>query len=113
MESKNKKRLIRKARLRKKISGTSSRPRFCVFKSNCHLYAQIINDEEGKTLVSANDAKIKTDSVKEKAKKIGEEIAKKCLAKKINQVVFDRSGYKYTGIVKIIAEAARKKGLKF
>lgn len=113
MSERNLKRKIRKVRIRKKICGTKERPRFCVFKSNRFIYLQVINDEEGQTLAAASDLKIKKGTVKERAKKIGEEIAKKCLAKKISKVVFDRGGYKYTGIIKILSEAAREKGLKF
>jgi len=113
MESRNIKRKIRVRRIRKKISGSSTRPRLCIFRSNRYIYAQIINDTEGKTIVSASDLGVKKGSTKERVKIVGEEIAKKCLSKKINEVVFDRSGYKYTGIIKEFCDAARKKGLKF
>jgi large subunit ribosomal protein L18 len=109
----NLRRKIRKARIRKKIKGSATRPRLCVFKSNRHLYAQIINDEEGETIIYASDLKIKKGKMKDKAKKLGEEIAKKCQTKKILKVVFDRGGYQYIGLIKILAEAARAKGLKF
>lgn len=111
--SKNDQRKIRAFRLRAKISGTASRPRLCVFRSNCHLYAQVIDDQKGYTLVESSDLKIKESSTKKRAEAVGSAIAKKCQAKKIITVVFDRQGYKYTGIIKILAEAARKKGLKF
>ncbi len=113
METRNKNRKIRSQRIRKKIFGSAKRPRLCIFRSNRYIYAQVINDTEGKTIVSANDLSAKKGSTKDRVKMVGEEIAKKCLAKKINEVVFDRAGYKYTGIIKEFCEAARKKGLKF
>lgn len=100
-------------RIRHKIMGDLKRPRLCIFKSNFHLYAQAINDQSGRTLASASDLKLKSKTPKERAEWVGGELAKKCLAKKIKAAVFDRSGYKYTGLVKTIAEAAREKGLRF
>lgn len=94
----------RRKRIRAKISGTTKRPRLSVFKSNTAIYAQLIDDDKSVTLASAKG----TD-----ANKVGQEIAKSALAKKIEKVVFDRGGYIYTGKVKIIAESARKAGLKF
>lgn len=85
----------------------------CVFKSNRFIYAQVIDDEEKKTCAAASDLKIKNKNRQIRAELIGIEVAKKCLSKKIKKVVFDRGGYKYTGLVKILADAARKKGLKF
>ena len=111
--SKNNKRKIRALRIRAKISGTALRPRLCVFRSNRHLYAQVIDDLKGYTLVESSDLKIKEPSAKKIAEAVGADISKKCQAKKIITVVFDRQGYKYTGIIKILADAARKKGLKF
>jgi len=91
-------------------------PRLCVFKSNTNIYAQIINDEEGVTLVSASsldkDLKIKNNNV-EAASKVGEAIAKKAKKAGITTVVFDRGGYMYHGKVKALAEAARNNGLEF
>jgi large subunit ribosomal protein L18 len=113
MQTRNKKRLIRKARIRKKIMGSAKRPRLCIFKSNRHLYVQVIDDQKGTTIIDASDLKVSKGSMKEKAKVIGELIAKKCKTKKIMRIVFDRGGYKYTGLVKILADAARKKGLRF
>ncbi|MCX6811861.1 MAG: 50S ribosomal protein L18 [Candidatus Berkelbacteria bacterium] len=113
MQTRNIKRKIRKTRIRKKIFGTKSRPRLCVFKSNRHIYAQVINDEQGKTIVASSDLKAKKGKMLEKAKAVGEDVAKKCKAKKITEVVFDRGGYKYTGLIKILSDAAREKGLKF
>ena len=106
----------RHRRVRAKICGTEERPRLCVFKSNKHIYAQVINDEKGFTLVSASDLEIK-DLKKDKkidlAQKVGELIAKKAKDKKIETVVFDRGGFRYHGRVKTLAEEARKQGLQF
>ncbi|MBU2595890.1 50S ribosomal protein L18 [Patescibacteria group bacterium] len=110
---KNFKRKIRAQRVRTKISGKASRPRLNIFRSNRYLYVQVIDDQKGETLAAANDLKIKESSVKKRAEAVGIKIAKECEAKKIEAVVFDRGGYKYTGIIKVLAEAARKKGLKF
>ena len=106
----------RHKRVRKKISGTAERPRLCVFRSNSNIYVQIIDDVAGNTLVSAStlDKEIKTKkSNKEAAKEVGTLIAKRAIDKKITEVVFDRSGYIYHGVVKELAEAARENGLKF
>lgn len=113
MQTRNNKRLIRKLRIRKKITGSGRRPRLCVFKSNRHLYAQVIDDQKGITIISTSDLKTKKGNMKEKAKIVGELIAKKCKTKNIKTLVFDRGGYKYTGLIKILADAAREKGLKF
>lgn len=108
----------RHARVRKKVFGTQERPRLNVFKSLKHLYAQIINDENGTTLVAAStqDPAIR-DSVTgcniESAKKVGELIAKKAIEKGIKQVAFDRGGYMYHGRIKALADAAREAGLEF
>ena len=107
------KRLKTKARLRKRISGTNGRPRFCVFKSQKHIYAQVINDSAGKTLVSFSSLKLEKGSSVETARQVGEKVAELALAKKVNQVVFDRSGFIYYGRVKALAEGARAKGLQF
>jgi large subunit ribosomal protein L18 len=112
MQSRNNKRLIRKTRIRKKIVGSAKRPRLCVFKSNRHLYAQVIDDQKGRTIVASSDLKAKKGNMKEKAKNVGELIAKQCKVKKISTLVFDRGGYKYTGLIKILADSAREKGLK-
>lgn len=100
-------------RIRQKIKGNKECPRLCVFKSNRFIYTQVINDEEGKTHVAASDLKIEDKNCKKRAESVGVAIAKKCISKKIKKVVFDRGGYKYTGLIKILADAARKKGLKF
>ena len=104
----------RKNRVRAKISGTKERPRLSVYRSNNHIYGQIIDDVAGKTLVSASDVKSKEKGNKsEIAGKVGEEIAKVAIAKKIKKVVFDRNGFAYHGRVKALAEGARKGGLVF
>ena len=109
-------RIRRHKRVRTKISGTAECPRLCVYRSNTNLYVQIIDDVAQKTLASAStlDKEIKTKHAnKEAAKELGTLIAKKALDKKIDTVVFDRSGYIYHGVVKELAEAAREGGLKF
>jgi large subunit ribosomal protein L18 len=106
----------RHKRVRTKVSGTAERPRLCVFRSNSNIYAQIIDDVAGNTLVSAStlDKEIKTKhSNKEAAAEVGTLIAKRATEKNITEVVFDRGGYIYHGIVKELAEAAREGGLKF
>lgn len=106
----------RHLRVRRKISGTAERPRLCVYRSNTNIYVQIIDDVEGKTLVQAStlDKEVKTKHAnKEAAKEVGTLIAKRAADKKIENVVFDRGGYIYHGVVKELAEAAREGGLKF
>ena len=106
----------RHKRVRNKISGTSECPRLCVYRSNNHLYVQIVDDMAQNTLVSAStlDKEIKTKhSNKEAAKELGTLIAKKATEKNIKSVVFDRGGYIYHGVVKELAEAAREGGLEF
>lgn len=118
MNKKNKKtqKERRHRRVRAKIQGTDERPRLCVFRSNKHIYAQIIDDEKGRTLVSASDLEIK-DSKKDKktdlAQKVGQLIAQKAKEKKIKTVVFDRGGFRYHGRIKTLADEARKQGLQF
>lgn len=112
----NKARLNRHKRVRGKISGTAQRPRLDVFRSNANIYAQIIDDVKGVTLVAAST--VEKDFVgyggnKEAARKVGELIAKRALEKGIEEVVFDRGGYIYHGRVKDLAEGAREGGLKF
>jgi len=115
-KSKKEQKERRHKKIRAKIYGTEERPRLCVFKSNKHIYAQVINDEKGFTLISASDLEIK-DSKKDKkinlAQKVGELIAKKAKDKKIDAVLFDRGGFKYHGRVKTLADEARKQGLQF
>lgn len=103
----------RKARIRAKISGTAERPRLAIFKSHRYLYAQIIDDVKGHTLVSTDSRKVGGKTPVERAAAVGEEIAKKAKAAKIASVVFDRAGYLYTGKIKVVADAARKGGLEF
>ena len=106
----------RHMRVRRKISGTAERPRLCVYRSNSNIYAQIIDDVAGNTLVSAStlDKEVKTKHAnKEAAKEVGALIAKRATDKKIVDVVFDRGGYIYHGVIKELAEAAREGGLKF
>ena len=115
-ESNNVARIRRHARVRNKISGTAETPRLCVYRSNKNIEAQIIDDVKGTTLVSAStlDKSVKTKHAnKEAAKEVGALIAKKATEKNITEVVFDRGGYIYHGVVKELAEAARENGLKF
>lgn len=102
-------------KIRKKIFGTADRPRLSVFRSNRYIYAQIINDQIGQTLLSASEKELKNGKGAkiDRAKKVGELIAKKILTKKIKTVVFDRGGYRYHGRVKALADAAREGGLIF
>lgn len=112
--SQNNLRLKRKKRVRAKVFGTAKIPRLAIFRSLKNLYVQAIDDTKGKTLIAA-DLKEVGKSAKnniESAKKLGKLAAKKCLAKKINQVVFDRGGFKYHGRVKALAEEMRKDGIK-
>lgn len=113
--SRNDVRLERHARVRSKIVGTHDVPRVCVFRSNTNIYAQIINDEEGITLVSASslETKGKNGSNIEAAKLVGEDLAKKAKKAGITKVVFDRGGYLYHGRVKALADALRDGGLEF
>ena len=114
--NKNAMRLKRHVRVRGKISGTPERPRLNVFRSNANIYAQIIDDVNGVTLVAANtlekDFEGTTGNI-EAAKKVGQIVAQRALEKGINEVVFDRNGYLYHGRVAALAEGAREAGLKF
>ena len=115
--TKNEKRLARHARVRKHISGTPEKPRLCVFKSLKNIYAQIIDDSTGTTLVSAStlDAELKANygGNCSAAKAVGELVAKKAVEKNIKEVVFDRGGFLFHGRVKELADGAREAGLKF
>lgn len=135
VKKRRKQRIKRHKKVRGKISGTSKRPRLCVFRSNKHIYAQLIDDEKNKVLASTNDLKIKikkqknekpssAEGKKDKKEKplssklliafeVGKAIAKKAKELKIEKIVFDRGGYKYHGRVKALAEGARQGGLKF
>ena len=106
----------RHKRVRAKVSGTAECPRLCVFRSNSNLYVQVIDDVAGNTLVQAStlDKEIKVKkSNKEAAKEVGALIAKRALEKNIKNVVYDRGGYIYHGVIKELAEAAREAGLEF
>ena len=108
-------RQARHERIRAKVTGTASVPRLNVFRSNSQIFAQIIDDEKGTTLVSSSSVslKLKNGGNVEGAKAVGADIAKKAAAKKIKTVVFDRGGYQYHGRVAALAEAARENGLEF
>jgi large subunit ribosomal protein L18 len=116
---KNKARLKRHLRVRKKINGTVARPRLSVFRSAKHMYAQLIDDVQGVTLVAASTQdKELTEAIGnggsvEAARKVGELLAKRAQAKGVNQVVFDRGGYLYHGRIQALADAAREAGLEF
>ena len=116
---KNANRLQRHKRVRRKITGTTQRPRLCVFRSSNNIYAQIIDDTNRVTLVAASSLEADVKGAvnhtgnKEAAKMIGEAVAKRALDKGITEVVFDRGGYVYHGRVQALAEAAREAGLKF
>ncbi len=114
-ESKNEMRKRRHTRVRNKISGTAECPRLNVFRSNTQIFAQIIDDVKGTTLVSSSsvELKIKNGGNAEGAALVGKDIAEKALKLKIKNVVFDRGGYLYHGRVKALAEAARENGLEF
>ncbi len=109
----------RHARVRAKVKGTASAPRLCVFRSLNHISAQVIDDEQGHTLASASTLEQEVKSMADGKKKtaqselVGSVVAKRALSQGINQVAFDRGGYKYHGRVKALAEAARQNGLKF
>ena len=117
--NKNEQRVKRHVRLRHDLAGTKERPRLCVYRSLSNIYAQIIDDTKGVTLVSCNTtqkdvrAKVAKMTNKEAARYVGEQIAKLAKKKKISQVVFDRGGYLYTGRVKELADGARAAGLDF
>ena len=105
---------IRK-RIRNKVSGTADKPRLAVFRSNKEIYAQVINDEAGHTLVAATSRNMKdiTGNKTEKAKQVGLAVAKQCIDAGITKVKYDRGGYLYHGRVKAVAEGAREGGLQF
>ncbi|MBM6661800.1 50S ribosomal protein L18 [Marseilla massiliensis] len=102
-----------KYRIRKKVFGTDERPRLSVFRSNKQIYAQVINDNEGKTIVAASSLGLEAMPKIQQAEKVGELIAKKAIEAGVTAVVFDRNGYLYHGRVKQLADAARKGGLNF
>ena len=118
-QSKLKARQRRHTRVRKHVYGTAVKPRLSVFKSLSHIYAQVIDDATGKTLIAASTIEkavqegLKHGGNVEAAKKVGANIAERALGKNIKHVVFDRGGYQYHGCVKALADAAREKGLQF
>jgi len=113
MKSKTNKRIRLKKKIRAKISGSLSRPRLSVFRSNKFIYAQVIDDASGKTLAQASDLGTEKGTKTDRAKEVGKMIAGLCKQAKIDQVVFDRNGFKYTGRIKLVADEARASGLKF
>ncbi len=113
---KRRKLVRRKHHIRKRISGTASRPRMSVFRSNSHMYVQVIDDVAGTTLIAASTVESELKGLKnnvEDAAKLGETIGKRMLEKNIDTCVFDRNGYLFHGIVKGIADGARKAGVRF
>ena len=112
-------RLVRHARVRKKVSGTTEQPRLCVFRSLKHIYAQVIDDTRGHTLAAASSLETADQSSAPSGPKltvsaaVGKIVAERALAQGVARVVFDRGGYKYHGRVKALAEAAREEGLQF
>ena len=117
-KSRNKLRLGKHQRIRRKLSGTEETPRLCIYKSLNHIYAQIIDDQKGVTLVAASTldkelSDLPSSTNVEAAKEVGSRIAARAQEKGITNVVFDRSGYKYHGRVAALADAARQKGLQF
>jgi large subunit ribosomal protein L18 len=113
MNNKVEKRIRLKKKIRTKIVGTEKRPRLSVYRSNSHIYAQIINDLTGSTLVSFSDVKLKKGTKIEHSKQVGNEIAKKAITLGIKEVRFDRNGFKYIGRIKVLADSARESGLVF
>jgi len=111
--------LRRKHRVRKKVKGNQACPRLNIFRSNKHMYAQVIDDVSGQTRVAASTmspelkGKLKSTGNREAAKQVGLLVAQKCLAQQISKVVFDRSGFLFHGRVKALADSAREGGLKF
>ncbi|MCX6752882.1 MAG: 50S ribosomal protein L18 [Candidatus Nomurabacteria bacterium] len=113
IQNKTEKRIRLKAKIKAKITGTLERPRLSVFRSNKFIYAQLIDDTKAMTLASASDIKMTKGTKTERAAAVGKMIAEAGNANKINSVVFDRNGFKYTGRIKVIADAARAAGLVF
>ncbi len=103
----------RRRRIRKKVRGTSERPRLTVFRSNKHIYAQVVDDDTGKTLAHAGSQSSSDGNKSDAAKRVGAAIASACQANGIGAVVFDRNGYIYHGRVQALADAAREAGLRF
>lgn len=116
--TKNQARMRRRYRIRKKISGSATRPRLVVFRSNCSIYAQLIDDETGRTLAASSSLRLSKDGGvkgfnRDTAMLVGKDLAGKAKEKDIHQAVFDRSGYIYHGKVRALAEGAREGGLQF
>ncbi len=107
------KRKKRHSRVRAVVSGTAKRPRLAVFRSNAHIYLQVIDDEAKKTIVASSDLADTKGKKTERAFEVGKELGKKAKEKGVNEVIFDRGGYLYHGRVKRAAEGAREAGLKF
>lgn len=104
----------RHGKIRARISGTSARPRFSIYKSNRYIHAQLIDDDAGKTVIAGSTKDLAKDDKKmDAAKKLGGDIAKRAIAAGIKKVVFDRGGFRYTGRVATLAQAAREAGLEF
>lgn len=106
-------RQARRARIRSRVTGTSERPRLAVFKSNRFIYVQLINDEMGTTLAASDARSAKEKTARERAQWVGKDIAEKAKKAGVTQVVFDRGGYRYQGIIAALAESARQEGLVF
>lgn len=113
MEKKVTGRARRRMRIRKKVHGTAERPRLCVFRSAKHIYAQVVDDTHGKTIAHASSVSGGSGNKVDAAKLVGSTVAKACIEKGVEQVVFDRGGYRYHGRVRALAESAREAGLKF
>ena len=109
----NERRMKRHMRIRNKIAGTPERPRLVVFRSLKHIYAQLVDDAQNRTLLTVSDAKVAEGTKTAKSTAVGKELAEKAKAAGITQVVFDRAGYQYHGRVKAVAEGAREGGLEF
>ena len=119
MESSHVARIRRQERVRRRLRGSDARPRLSVFRSGRHIYAQVISDDQGKTIVAAStlSPELKSDGARsgnvDAAKQVGALVARKCLEQSISRVVFDRNGFLYHGRVKALADAAREAGLQF
>lgn len=113
LNAKTESRQRRHARIRARVYGTAEKPRLSIFKSNRHMFAQLIDDASGKTIIGVSSQKAEGKNMSEKSQALGKMIAKEALAKKISVIAFDRGGFKYTGKIKLFADAAREGGLKF
>jgi large subunit ribosomal protein L18 len=114
--SRDEARIKRKSRIRKKVNGTAERPRLVVFRSNKHIYAQIIDDLAGATLASASTLALEGENIRltiDNAKLVGKKVAEEAIKKSITSVVFDRNGFVYHGRIKAVADGAREGGLNF